>query len=54
MGSIANGLGGHGGIRPYVSTFFVFSDYMRPPVRLASLNKQPVVYVWTHDSVGLG
>jgi transketolase len=54
MGSIANGLAYHGGIRPFASTFFVFSDYMRPAVRLASLNKQPVVYVWTHDSVGLG
>jgi transketolase len=54
MGSIANGLSYHGGIRPFASTFFVFSDYMRPAVRLASLNKQPVVYVWTHDSVGLG
>src|SRR5262249_843944 len=46
MGSIANGLAYHGGIRPFASTFFVFSDYMRPAVRLASLNKQPVVYVW--------
>jgi len=54
MGSIANGLAYHGGIRPFASTFFVFSDYMRPAVRLAALNKQPVVYVWTHDSVGLG
>jgi transketolase len=44
----------HGGIRPFAATFFVFSDYMRPAVRLASLNKQHVVYVWTHDSVGLG
>ncbi len=54
MGAICNGLSYHGGIRPYAATFFVFSDYMRPPVRIAALNKQPVVYVWTHDSVGLG
>lgn len=54
MGSIANGMLYHGGVRPFVSTFFVFSDYMRPPVRLAALNKQPSIYVWTHDSVGLG
>ena len=54
MGSIGNGLHYHGAMRPYVSTFFVFSDYMRPPVRIAALNKQPVIYVWTHDSVGLG
>jgi transketolase len=44
----------HGGMRPFASTFFVFSDYMRPAVRLAALNKQNVIYVWTHDSVGLG
>jgi transketolase len=54
MGSICNGLDYHGGVRPFCATFFVFSDYMRPPVRLAALNGQPVVYVWTHDSVGLG
>jgi transketolase len=54
MGSICNGLHYHGGIRPFAATFFVFSDYMRPAVRLAALNGQPVVYVWTHDSVGLG
>jgi transketolase len=54
MGSICNGLDYHGGIRPYAATFFCFSDYMRPAVRLASLNKQPVIYVWTHDSIGLG
>jgi transketolase len=41
-------------VRSFVSTFFVFSDYMRPAVRLASLNKQPAIFVWTHDSVGLG
>jgi transketolase len=54
MGSIGNGMLYHGGIRSFVATFFAFSDYMRPPVRLASLNKQPAIFVWTHDSVGLG
>src|SRR5207253_9862038 len=54
MGAIANGLLYHGGIRPYTATFFTFSDYMRPPVRLPALNKQPSIFVWTHDSVGLG
>ena len=54
MGSIANGLLYHGGIRPFTATFFTFSDYMRPPVRLAALNRQPAIFVWTHDSVGLG
>jgi len=54
MGSIGNGMIYHGGVRPFVATFFVFSDYMRPSVRLASLNKQPAIFVWTHDSVGLG
>ncbi len=53
-GSIANGMLCHGGNRPYVATFFVFSDYMRPSVRLAALNGAPAIYVWTHDSVGLG
>jgi len=54
MGSIGNGMLYHGGVRPFVATFFVFSDYMRPPVRLAALNKMPAIFVWTHDSVGLG
>jgi transketolase len=54
MGSIANGMDYHGAVRPFVSTFFVFSDYMRPAVRIAALNGQPIVYVWTHDSVALG
>ncbi|MFT3699549.1 MAG: transketolase [Kofleriaceae bacterium] len=54
MAAMANGMHYHGGIRPYVATFFVFSDYMRPSVRLASLNKQPVIFIWSHDSVGLG
>jgi transketolase len=54
MGSILNGIALHGGTRPYGGTFLVFSDYMRPAVRLASLMQLPVVYVWTHDSIGLG
>jgi transketolase len=55
MGSIVNGLGVHGGIvKPYGSTFLIFSDYMRPAVRLSALMKLPVVWVWTHDSIGLG
>ncbi|MBA3392360.1 MAG: transketolase [Deltaproteobacteria bacterium] len=54
MGSIGNGMLYHGGVRPFVATFFVFSDYMRPAVRLAALNNQPAIFVWTHDSVGLG
>lgn len=54
MGAICNGIDYHGGLRPYAATFFVFSDYMRPSVRVAALNGQPVVYCWTHDSVGLG
>ena len=54
MGGIANGMAYHGGVRPFVATFFVFSDYMRPAVRLAALNELPVIFVWTHDSVALG
>ncbi|HZD88259.1 MAG TPA: transketolase [Gaiellaceae bacterium] len=55
MGSIVNGLALHGGIvRPYGSTFLIFSDYMRPAVRLSALSSLPVAWVWTHDSVGLG
>ena len=55
MGSIVNGLAVHGGIvKPYGSTFLIFSDYMRPAVRLSALMSLPVVWVWTHDSVGLG
>jgi transketolase len=54
MGSILNGIALHGGTRPYGGTFLIFSDYMRPAVRLAALMKQPVIYVWTHDSIGLG
>jgi len=55
MGSIVNGIALHGGmVKPYGSTFLVFSDYMRPAVRLSALSQIPVVWVWTHDSVGLG
>jgi transketolase len=54
MGAILNGIALHGGTRPYGGTFLVFSDYMRPAVRLAAVMKLPVIYVWTHDSIGLG
>ncbi|MGK5534178.1 transketolase [Streptomyces sp. URMC 129] len=54
MGSVMNGVALHGNTRIYGGTFLVFSDYMRPAVRLAALMKLPVTYVWTHDSIGLG
>jgi transketolase len=54
MGAIANGLALHGGLIPYVATFFTFTDYMRTPVRLASLMGLRVIYVLTHDSIGVG
>ncbi len=54
MGSILSGMALHGGVIPYGGTFLVFSDYMRPPVRLAAMMGLPVVYVWTHDSVWIG
>ena len=54
MGSILNGIALHGGTRPYGGTFLIFSDYMRPAVRLGSLMESDVYYVWTHDSIGLG
>ncbi|WP_245930519.1 transketolase [Allonocardiopsis opalescens] len=54
MGAILNGIALHGPTRPFGGTFLVFSDYMRPSVRLAALMKLPVTYVWTHDSIGLG
>ncbi len=54
MASIGNGLALHGGVRPYVATFFVFVDYMRPAMRLAALMGLPVTYVLTHDSIGVG
>jgi transketolase len=54
MGAIINGVTLHGGTRVYGGTFLVFSDYMRPPVRLAALMEIPSIFVWTHDSIGLG
>ena len=54
MGAIANGMALHGGIIPYTATFLIFSDYMRPPIRLAALMGQRVIYIFTHDSIGLG
>jgi transketolase len=54
MGGVVNGLMLHGGLRPYCATFFVFSDYMRPSIRLACMMKQPVVYLFTHDSIFVG
>jgi len=54
MGGILNGMALHGGLIPYGGTFLIFSDYMRPAIRLASLMKLKVIYVFTHDSIGLG
>jgi transketolase len=54
MGTVMNGLAAHGGVLPVGGTFFVFSDYMRPSVRLAALQRAHVIYSWTHDSIGLG
>ena len=54
MGSIMNGMALHRGIIPFGGTFLIFSDYMRPPIRLASLMKQRVILIYTHDSIGLG
>ena len=54
MGAVANGMSLHGGIIPYTATFLIFSDYMRPAIRLGSLMGQQVIYVFTHDSIGLG
>ena len=54
MGAVLNGLALHGGLRPFGGTFLVFSDYMRPSIRLAALMEQPVIYVFTHDSVWVG
>ncbi|WP_308640104.1 transketolase [Paenibacillus silvisoli] len=54
MGAAGNGMALHGGLKPFVSTFFVFSDYLRPAIRLAALQKLPVVYVFTHDSIAVG
>jgi transketolase len=54
MGAISNGMSRHGGIIPYTGTFLVFSDYMRPAIRLAALMKSHVIFIFTHDSIGLG
>jgi transketolase len=54
MAAIGNGMALHGGLRPYVATFFVFSDYLKHGMRLSALMKLPLVYVLTHDSIGVG
>ena len=54
MGAVANGMALHGGAIPYTATFLVFSDYMRPSIRLGALMGQQVIYVFTHDSIGVG
>ncbi|MGQ9750966.1 transketolase [Desulfosoma sp.] len=54
MGAILNGMALHGGLRPYGGTFLVFADYMRPAIRLAALMKTKVIYIFTHDSIGVG
>ena len=54
MGAIMNGIALHCPTRPYGGTFLIFSDYMRPAVRLAALMETEAYYVWTHDSIGLG
>jgi len=54
MAAIMNGMAIHGGVRPFGGTFLIFSDYMRPSVRLAAIMRQPVIYIYTHDSIGLG
>ncbi len=54
MGAIANGIAYHGGLRTFTATFFCFSDYMKPSIRLAAMNHLPVTFVFTHDSIGVG
>jgi transketolase len=54
MGGVLNGMALHGGVLPYGATFLIFSDYMRPPIRLAAMMRRHVIYVFTHDSIGLG
>ncbi len=54
MAAALNGIAAHGGVRPFGSTFLVFTDYMKPAIRLAALMRLPVIYVGTHDSIGLG
>jgi transketolase len=54
MGAVLNGIAAHGGFRPFGATFLIFSDYLRPALRLSALMRLPVIYVFTHDSVGMG
>jgi transketolase len=54
MTAIANGLMLHGGVRPYIASFFVFSDYMKPALRVSSISNLPVISIFTHDSIGVG
>jgi transketolase len=54
MGAIANGMTYHGGVRTFTATFFVFSDYERPAIRMAAISRLPVMFVFTHDSIGVG
>jgi transketolase len=54
MAACLNGMAAHGGLRPFGSTFLVFSDYMKPAIRLAAIMRLPVIYIGTHDSIGLG
>jgi transketolase len=54
MAAVLNGIAAHGGIRPFGSTFLVFSDYMKPAIRLSAIMRLPVIYIGTHDSIGLG
>lgn len=54
MAAIANGMAAHGRLKPYVATFFVFTDYMKPSMRLSAMMKLPVTYILTHDSIGVG
>jgi transketolase len=54
MGAVVNGMAAHGGVLPFSATFFTFSDYMKPAIRLGALSRLKVIYVFTHDSIGLG
>ena len=54
MGAAVNGMAAHGGVLPFSATFLVFSDYMKPSIRLGALSKLKVFYVFTHDSIGVG
>ena len=54
MGAAVNGMAAHGGVIPFSATFFTFSDYMKPAIRLGALSRLKAIYVFTHDSIGLG